>query len=621
MAGREGERPPRPLHFWEPEAAGQRFDLSRVLPVGFQRAGHIRFNIVIARLTDPSQILDALPAAVFLVSDEGRIRSANAAGLALAGQDSVIGMDLTVALGLAGPDGCALPSDGCPARRSLAGKRALAGIPLSAAGAGGARIPVLVSTRLLPDAGVVVLVADAAAPQVEADGEMDRSRLVAIVATSNDAIISKTLDGTITTWNAAATRIFGYAPEEMIGESVLRIIPPELQADEEELLAKLRRGERVMPFDTVRMHKDGSRIDISLTISPLRNAAGTVIGASKIARDIGSRKRAEALQAQLFDELSHRVKNTLATMQSIATLALKRPGGDPRTFVASFSGQLQALGTAHDLIVRDKMQGASLRELVSRVVRSESGPPLELSGPEVVLDPRLAVPLALALNELATDALRGHDPIRVDWELRDGSDLALIWRESKARFAAAEVEGSAESLVLKRVLDSVDGSVRMESEGDGRVVRLDLPLPRDLVPRAALEPAAGVPGRRRALVVEDEALIAMDIEAQLTTAGYEVVGPAGTIEEAIRLIGTTAVDVALVDANVRGRQVGEVAEALAGKGIPFAFATGYGRSALPAAFQTQRILAKPFSHEELVATVAALLDRRDDAASVIPGDA
>lgn len=577
-------------------------------------------------MIDPNQLLDALPAAVFVIGAEGTIRSANAAGRTLARQGSVVGMDLSVALGLAERDGRALAPGAALAGRRLTEHQELANAPLSIIGSGGTRSPVLVSTRLLADTAVVMIVADTNPRAADADGGVDRSRLAAIVATSNDAIISKSLDGTITSWNAAATRIFGYAPEEMIGESVLRIVPPELHADEEEILAKLRQGEQVMPFDTVRVHKDGSRIDISLTISPLRNAAGTVVGASKIARDIRPRKRAEALQAQLFDELRHRVKNTLAIMQSIAALSLKRQGSDPRSFAVRFSSQIQALGTAHDLIVQDKMQGASLRELVSRVVRPSGSPALTLDGPEVVLDPRLAVPLALALNELATSTPPGRILIQVDWELRDGSELALTWRESGAEPALARVdggsiEGQENSLILRRVIDSVDGSVRMESEGGERVVRLDLPLPGGLAPKAALEPAAGTAGRRRVLVVEDEALIAMDIEAQLTTAGYEVVGPAGTIEEAIRLIGTTGLEAALVDANVRGRQVGDIAEALTAKGVPFAFATGYGRSALPAAFQHERILAKPFSHEDLVATVAGLLAGGSDASRINPGDA
>lgn len=118
--------------------------------------------------------------------------------------------------------------------------------------------------------------------------------LAAIVESSEDAIISKNLQGTITSWNAGAQRLFGYAPEEIIGQPILRIIPPELQAEEAQILASLRRGQRIEHFETVRVTKDKRRIDVSLTISPIRDAKGVVIGASKIARDISERKRSEA---------------------------------------------------------------------------------------------------------------------------------------------------------------------------------------------------------------------------------------------------------------------------------------------------------------------------------------
>jgi PAS domain S-box-containing protein len=127
----------------------------------------------------------------------------------------------------------------------------------------------------------------------EKDGEFLRSRLVAIVESSDDAIISKSLDGTIVTWNEGATRMFGYAPEEVIGKSITILIPADRLDEEPAILAQLRAGQRVDHYQTVRVRKDGSFVDISLTISPVRNAAGEIVGASKIARDITLQKRAE----------------------------------------------------------------------------------------------------------------------------------------------------------------------------------------------------------------------------------------------------------------------------------------------------------------------------------------
>jgi len=120
------------------------------------------------------------------------------------------------------------------------------------------------------------------------------TRLAAITATSTDAIISKTLDGIVTAWNPAAERLFGYSEKEMVGQSIFVLIPEELHAEERDLLQRIRRGERVDFADAERIRKDGGRIDIALTVSPVFNAAGEVVGASSIKRDITERKRAGA---------------------------------------------------------------------------------------------------------------------------------------------------------------------------------------------------------------------------------------------------------------------------------------------------------------------------------------
>jgi PAS domain S-box-containing protein len=125
---------------------------------------------------------------------------------------------------------------------------------------------------------------------------VDTARLAAIVASSDDAIVSKTLDGTVTSWNEGATRIFGYEAGEMIGQPISGH-PPELHAEEKQIIARLERGERIRHYETVRVAKDGRRIDISLTVSPLRDKFGKVIGASKVGRDITQRKQARNCNA------------------------------------------------------------------------------------------------------------------------------------------------------------------------------------------------------------------------------------------------------------------------------------------------------------------------------------
>src|SRR5687767_2661425 len=127
--------------------------------------------------------------------------------------------------------------------------------------------------------------------------------LAAIVESSDDAIVGKTLDSVIHSWNAAATRLFGYEADEIIGQSVLRLFPPELQHEEAEIIRRLSSGERVEHYETVRVRKDGTRIDVSLSVSPIRDRTGTIIGAAKIARDITQRRRLERAERELTEQL------------------------------------------------------------------------------------------------------------------------------------------------------------------------------------------------------------------------------------------------------------------------------------------------------------------------------
>src|SRR3546814_4855600 len=119
----------------------------------------------------------------------------------------------------------------------------------------------------------------------------DARRLAAIVESSDDAILAKDLDGTIMSWNAGAERLFGYTEDEVIGRPVTILLPEERLDEEPEILRRIRRGERVEHYETVRRHKDGSPIDISLTVSPVKDGAGRIVGASKIARDLTDRDR------------------------------------------------------------------------------------------------------------------------------------------------------------------------------------------------------------------------------------------------------------------------------------------------------------------------------------------
>jgi PAS domain S-box-containing protein len=155
-----------------------------------------------------------------------------------------------------------------------------------------------------------------------------RNRLAAVVEDSDDAIITKTLEGVITTWNQGATRVFGYTAAEVVGQPVTMLIPPEHRDEEPGILQRLKRGERIDHYETVRLRKDGTRIDVSLTVSPIKDVDGVIIGASKIARDISPQKRAEEALRQsdrLKDEfvatLAHELRNPLAPIRQAALIS------------------------------------------------------------------------------------------------------------------------------------------------------------------------------------------------------------------------------------------------------------------------------------------------------------
>jgi PAS domain S-box-containing protein len=198
-----------------------------------------------------------------------------------------------------------------------------------------------------------------------------KSRLAAIVESSDDAIISKTLDGIVTSWNPAAARLFGYRPEEILGRPITTIIPLELHAEEVEILARLRRGERIDHYETERIAKDGTRIEVSLTISPVRDGTGTIIGASKIARDITERRRSERLlreadrqKDEFLATLAHELRNPLAPICAAAELLKHAKTLEPELRAATTILERQARHMRHlvdDLVDMSRITSGRIR--------------------------------------------------------------------------------------------------------------------------------------------------------------------------------------------------------------------------------------------------------------------
>jgi len=156
------------------------------------------------------------------------------------------------------------------------------------------------------------------APSLEAD--RDRATLAEIVASTDDAIISKSLTGIVTSWNPAAERLYGFRAEEMIGRPIAMIIPPHLQEEEAQILAKIKAGERIEHFETARLRKDGVLVEVSITVSPVRDSTGRVIGASKIARDITQQRESQRRKDEFLAVLAHELRNPLGPIRNAISL-------------------------------------------------------------------------------------------------------------------------------------------------------------------------------------------------------------------------------------------------------------------------------------------------------------
>ena len=240
------------------------------------------------------EMIDTLPAAIYTTDAEGKLTHFNPAAVEFSGRTPQLGTDQwCVSWKLYHPDGRPMPHDECPMAIALKEGRIIKGAEAIAERPDGTRrwfTPY--PTPIRDDQGNIVGGINMLLEITERKEAERVTRLLAsIVDSSDDAIVSKKLDGTITSWNKGAERLFGYTADEAIGKHITLIVPWERRSEEEDILRRLGRGERVDHFETVRRRKDGTYLDVSLTISPIRDAAGRVIGASKVARDVSERKR------------------------------------------------------------------------------------------------------------------------------------------------------------------------------------------------------------------------------------------------------------------------------------------------------------------------------------------
>lgn len=264
------------------------------------------------------------------------------------------------------------------------------------------------------------------------------ARLAAIIESSFDAIVAKDLNSIITDWNPAAERLFGYTADEAIGRPITMLIPPELQDEEANIIRRVRANERVESFETVRLRKDGTRIHVSLTVSPIRDADGRVIGASKIARDITETRENERRIRLLLREINHRVKNQYAVILSM----IRETGLRSITieeFQAKIRTRITGLAASNDLLVRTQWSGSTLAEVIAEQLAPFGHEHLVVvSGPLISIGAPAVQNIGMAFHELGTNSakygvLSGRSgSVAINWTI-DSSlpdpEVTLTWEE------------------------------------------------------------------------------------------------------------------------------------------------------------------------------------------------
>jgi PAS domain S-box-containing protein len=427
-----------------------------------------------------------LPDAILAVDQQGVIRYANRHAGRLFGQEPATLVSMPVEALL--PENLRETHIAHRARYNLEPRRRPMGkgLDLVAQRADGATFPVdimLNPLTHLAEPMVLAVVRDMTERRAAEEAlHRSQARLAAIVTSSDDAIVGKTVDGIVTSWNEAAERMFGYSAREMIGQSIRRVIPAELQAEEDMILGRIVRGEHLKSYETVRNTKHGRTIDVSITVSPIRDEKGRIVGASKIARDVTARKAHHEQIRLLMREANHRVKNILSVVQAIAR---NTATGKPEDFVGQFTARIDALAANQELLGRNGWHGVEVEGLARAQLSHFAdliGSRITVDGPKLRLNSAAAQGIGLALHELATNAGKygalSTDAGRVDilWST-EGDTFTMSWNERQGPLVSAPKRRGFGAVVMEEMAaHSVGGKADLRYPPSGLTWRLTCPI-------------------------------------------------------------------------------------------------------------------------------------------------
>ena len=457
-------------------------------------------------------------------------------------------------------------------------------------------------------------------------------QLARLIELSHESIIVWDFDGGIVLWNRGCEELYGYSPAEAIGTVSHDLLKTEHPMPVSEFDATLRR-DGSWTGELLHTAKNGQKVWVDSRQELIRVGGRNVVLETN--RDITERRRADDVRNLLVAELNHRVKNTLAIVQSVAGQTA-RTSETTQQFINRFNGRLQALSCAHNVLTDAHWVGAGVRDLVTSqlAVTVADGSRIEATGPDVFLPPQSALQLTLMIHELATNALK-HGALLsplgrviVSWSVERGepSKLVLMWRETGGPEVTPPVMRGFGMTLIERSGNLPHMKARLEFQPGG----VECHIAADLACASDTELAYFYPGKhgqsfatpsnpslkarhrqtvaRRILIIEDDPMIGMEIEEILSDAGFHTLGPAPSADQALKAIATSEFDAAIVDGKSPGKAVDAVVGALTARNVPFVVLTGSSsRSCLADAGTSIPLVAKPIEPIKLISSLATVL--------------
>jgi PAS domain S-box-containing protein len=395
----------------------------------------------------------------------------------------------------------------------------------------------------------------------------------------------------------------------------------------------LAKGDRFELQFRLKADEGGRRPWLEVSGRVKRGPDGEIEHAIGIVREVTAQRERENEREALVSELDHRVKNVLASVQSLAAQSARRTVSLDG-FLKTFLGRVDAMAAAHTLLTATRWRGAEIGNIAAAELAGLAHGQARWGGPDLLLSPRATNALTLALHELGTNAVKfgalstEHGRIDVRWRALDAGGFELVWSESDGPPVAAPTRYGFGRTLLERVTGrELGGSAVLEfrPEGVRAILKADHTALARREPGVETPPKPGVAAVSddlagasegedapddirgvRVLVVEDAVLLALELEAGLTEAGALVVGTAASLAEAQKM-ARLPFDVAVLDANLNGQSVMPVAHALARRGTPFIFATGYGDAgAAPEGFDAP-VVRKPYNIRQIAAALVSAL--------------